>query len=121
MYKRQLLCLRRDVVGPFSLHLSYQLDDIEQMNDRCELSSLLLPSGDAMVGWQTVCLGADDVQKIRHGNSIKGDNSVSENLALAYDVEGELIAVLEGQPEFGCWQPRKVLLSICVLFVSCLM
>ena len=106
-----LLCLRRDVVGPFSLHQSYQLEDIEQMNDSCEVSSLLLPSGDAMVGWQTVCLGADDVQKIRHGNSIKGDNSVSENLALAYDVEGELIAVLEGQPEFGYWQPRKVLMT----------
>ena len=28
-----------------------------------------------------------------------------------YDVEGELIAVLEGQPEFGHWQPRKVLMS----------
>ena len=106
-----LLCLRRDVVGPFSLHQSYQLEDIEQTNDSCEVSSLLLPSGDAMVGWQKVCLGADDVRKIRHGNSVIGSDCVSETLALAYDVEGELIAVLEGQPEFGRWQPRKVLMS----------
>ena len=106
-----LLCLRRDVVGPFSLHQSYQLEDIEQMNDSCEVSSLLLPSGDAMVGWQKMCLGADDVGKIRHGNSVIGSGCVSETLALAYDVEGELIAVLEGQPELGRWQPRKVLMS----------
>jgi len=106
-----LLCLRRDVVGPFSLHQSYQLEDIEQTNDSCEVSSLLLPSGDAMVGWQKMCLGADDVGKIRHGNSVIGSGCVSETLALAYDVEGELIAVLEGQPEFGRWQPRKVLMS----------
>ena len=106
-----LLCLRRDVVGPFSLHQSYQLEDLEQTNDSCEVSSLLLPSGDAMVGWQKVCLGADDVRKIRHGNSVIGSDCVSETLALAYDVEGELIAVLEGQPEFGRWQPRKVLMS----------
>ncbi|MFL2651198.1 MAG: tRNA pseudouridine(55) synthase TruB [Anaerolineales bacterium] len=106
-----LLCLRRDVVGPFSLHQSYQLEDIEQTNDSCEVSSLLLPSGDAMVGWQKMCLGADDVGKIRHGNSVIGSGCVSETLALAYDVEGELIAVLEGQPELGRWQPRKVLMS----------
>tara|TARA_B110000014_G_scaffold257199_1_gene241415 strand:- start:511 stop:1137 length:627 start_codon:yes stop_codon:yes gene_type:complete len=106
-----LLCLRRDVVGPFRLHQSYQLEDLEQTNDSCEVSSLLLPSGDAMVGWQKMCLGADDVGKIRHGNSVIGSGCVSETLALAYDVEGELIAVLEGQPEFGRWQPRKVLMS----------
>ena len=106
-----VLCLRRDVVGPFSLHQSYQLEDIEQTHDSSELSSLLLPSGDAMVGWQQVCLGEDDVRKIRHGNSVKVSGCVSENLALAYDVEGELIAVLEGQPELGYWQPRKVLMS----------
>ena len=106
-----VLCLRRDVVGPFSLHQSYQLEDIEQTHDGSELSSLLLPSGDAMVGWQQVCLGEDDVRKIRHGNSVKVSGCVSENLALAYDVEGELIAVLEGQPELGHWQPRKVLMS----------
>ena len=102
--------LRRDVVGPFNLQQAYTLEDIEQAFDSGEIESILLPSSKAMVGWQEIRLDADAVRKIQHGNPIKDSGFISANLALAYDLEGELIAVVEGQPESGHWQPRKVLM-----------
>ena len=106
-----LRSLRRDVVGPFSLQQAYTLQDIQQAFDNCVIKSLLLSPSDAMVGWQEIRLDVDGVRKIRHGNPVKDSGCISSNLALAYDLEGELIAVLEGQPESGQWQPTKVLMS----------
>ena len=106
-----LQSLRRDVVGPFNLQHAYTLEEIQQAFDNNEIKSLLLPSSDAMVGWPELRFDADGVQKIRHGNPVKGAGCISSSLALAYDLEGELIAVLQGQPKSGHWQPKKVLIS----------
>ena len=87
------------------------MQDIQQAFDNCVIKSLLLSPGDALVGWQEIRLNADGIRKIQHGNPVKDSGCVSSNLALAYDLDGELIAVLEGQPESGHWQPTKVLVS----------
>ena len=106
-----LLSLCRNQLGGLQLNNAYTMDQISEASSNESINSMLIAAGDALPNWKSLVVDEDTKKNIRHGNSFKCSHSVTSDLALAYDKSGELIAVVEGQPDFGNWQPRKVFLK----------
>lgn len=104
-----LAALRRTVVGPFSIRQAHTPSELEKEFHAGRGGSHVLSPGAALKDWPEIRLQGEDLYSLQHGNPVTVAGTVPDCLGLAYDLCGELIAVVEGQPAAGQWQPRKVL------------
>ena len=90
-----LVGLRRTKNGRFSLRDAVSLRRLQEA----------FVNGD----WYTVELTLDQVDQVRHGHRVPAVEDVPiDTIARAVSEEGELVALVEYDPEAHEWQPRKV-------------
>jgi tRNA pseudouridine55 synthase len=70
----------------------------------------LLPADLALSGAPKVMLDAEGLTDVSHGRTISAQ-PVTDGVARAYAPDGRFVAVLQGEPGRGHWQPKKVFVT----------
>jgi tRNA pseudouridine55 synthase len=102
-----LVGLRRTKSGRFTLRDAVPLRRLQEAFDAGNWYRFLIPAAEAMADWPMVELDADQVELVRHGHRVPADPDM-KGLARGVSQQGDLVALLEVDPETHEWQPRKV-------------
>ena len=102
-----LVGLRRTKSGRFTLRDAVPLRRLQEAFDAGDWYRFLIPAAEAMADWPMVELDADQVELVRHGHRVPADPDM-KGLARGVSQQGDLVALLEVDPETQEWQPRKV-------------
>ncbi len=102
-----LVGLRRTKSGRFTLRDAVPMRRLQEAFDSGDWYRHLIPAAEALADWPMVELNADDVELVRHGHRVAGDPE-SKGWARGVSQQGDLVALLEFDPEASEWQPRKV-------------
>jgi tRNA pseudouridine55 synthase len=102
-----LVGLRRTKSGRFTLRDAVPLRRLQEGFDAGDWYRHLIPAAEALADWPMVELNADGVELVRHGHRVPGDAG-STGWARGISEQGDLVALLEFDPESLEWQPRKV-------------
>ncbi len=106
-----LVGLRRTKSGRFTLRDAVPLRKLREAFDNGNWYQYLIPAAEALSDWPAVELDADKVDAVRHGHRISGEAPEKGNMARGISDQGELVALLEFDPETSEWQPKKVFFS----------
>jgi tRNA pseudouridine55 synthase len=102
-----LVGLRRTKSGRFTLRDAVPLRRLQEAFDAGNWYRFLIPAAEAMADWPMVELDADQVELVRHGHRVPAEPDMN-GLARGVSQQGDLVALLEVDPETHEWQPRKV-------------
>jgi tRNA pseudouridine55 synthase len=102
-----LVGLRRTKSGRFTLRDAVPLRRLRDAFASGEWYKFLIPAAEALTEWPMVELDPDQVELVRHGHRIPAEDD-AEGWARGVSMQGDLVALLEFDPEVGEWQPRKV-------------
>ncbi len=102
-----LVGLRRTKSGRFTLRDAVPLRRLRDAFASGEWYKYLIPAAEALADWPMVELDPDQVELVRHGHRIPADGD-AKGWAHGVSMQGDLVALLEYDPEVGEWQPRKV-------------
>jgi tRNA pseudouridine55 synthase len=102
-----LIGLRRTKSGRFTLRDAVQLRRLQEAFDEGDWYRYLIPAAEALADWPMVELDADEVELVRHGHRIPAEGEAN-GWVRGVSQQGDLVALLEFDPEVGEWQPRKV-------------
>jgi tRNA pseudouridine55 synthase len=102
-----LVSLRRIRLGPFSVERATPLEELKRRFLEGTWEKIAMPASAVLEGWETVQLSPEEVEKIRNGIAIPAPEG-SSGRARALAPDGELMAVVEADPEAGTWHPKKV-------------
>ncbi len=102
-----LVGLRRTKSGRFTLRDAVPMRRLQEAFDSGDWYRQLIPAAEALADWPMVELNADDVELVRHGHRVTGDPG-STGWARGVSQQGDLVALMEFDPETSEWQPRKV-------------
>ncbi len=105
-----LVGLRRTQSGRFTLRDAVPLQRLQEAFQTGEWYKYLLPAAEALPDWPLVELNADEVDKVRHGHSLpsRWDHLPPDQLIRAVSEQGDLVAVMQYDPEQQILKPRKV-------------
>jgi tRNA pseudouridine55 synthase len=102
-----LVGLRRTKSGRFTLRDAVPLRRLQEAFDAGDWYRHLIPAAEALADWPMIELDGDGVELVRHGHRVPADSS-AEGWARGVSEQGDLVALLELDPETNEWQPRKV-------------
>ncbi|MCZ7551107.1 MAG: tRNA pseudouridine(55) synthase TruB [Anaerolineae bacterium UTCFX2] len=102
-----LVGLRRTKSGRFTLRDAVPLRRLQEAFEAGDWYRQLIPAAEALTDWPMIELDADQVELIRHGHRIAAGPD-QKGLARGVSQQGDLVALLEIDPETQEWQPRKV-------------
>jgi tRNA pseudouridine55 synthase len=102
-----LVGLRRTKSGRFTLRDAVPLRRLQEAFDAGNWYRHLIPAAEALADWPMVELDPDQVELIRHGHRVPAQAD-QKGLARGVSMQGDLVALLEVDPETQEWQPRKV-------------
>ncbi len=102
-----LIGLRRTRSGLFTLRDAVPLRRLQEAFEVGDWYKYLIPAAEALADWPMVELDADQVELVRHGHRIPAEPG-STGWARGISQQGDLVALLEVDPETMEWQPRKV-------------
>jgi tRNA pseudouridine55 synthase len=102
-----LIGLRRTKSGRFTLRDAVPLRRLKEAFDAGDWYKNLIPAADALGDWPMVELDADQVELVRHGHRVPAEDG-AQGWARGVSQQGDLVALLELDPESNEWQPRKV-------------
>ncbi|HZD55275.1 MAG TPA: tRNA pseudouridine(55) synthase TruB [Anaerolineales bacterium] len=102
-----LIGLRRTRSGRFTLRDAVPLRRLKEAFQAGDWYKYLIPAADALGDWPAIELDPDQVELVRHGHRIEAEPG-SKGWARGISTQGDLVALLEFDPESGEWQPRKV-------------
>ena len=105
-----LIGLRRTRSGRFTLRDAVPLRKLKESFDDNTWEKYLIPAAEALSDWPAVELDAEKLDIVRHGRRISAEPG-SGKMARAISEDGELIGLLELDPETMEWQPKKVFAS----------
>jgi tRNA pseudouridine55 synthase len=103
-----LSALTRLRSGQFRLESAHPLDVLLAEADGGEWSRRLLPMDVAVAEFDALELTDDDVTRISYGQAINGPASRQGELARAYSMQGDFVALVEFDAGDALWHPRKV-------------
>jgi tRNA pseudouridine55 synthase len=109
-----LATLVRMASGRFTLEEAVSLERLEEAFQHGQEDRYLLPLDEAFLDWPAMIVGADDAQRIVHGQAIVGDPPAAREegfLRRAYSLDGDFLAILEYRASSGRWYPKKVFAS----------
>jgi len=106
-----LVGLRRTKSGRFSLRDAVPLRKLREAFDTGTWYQYLIPAAEALSDWPSIELTQDQIDAVRHGHRIPGEEPVEGNMIRAISEQGELVALMEFDPEKSEWQPKKVFFS----------
>lgn len=102
-----LIGLRRTKSGQFTLRDAVSLRRLKESFDAGDWYQFLIPAADALGDWPMIELNPDEVELVRHGHRIPAEPDASDWVR-GLSQQGDLVALLEHDPETNEWQPRKV-------------
>lgn len=102
-----LIGLRRTKSGQFTLRDAVSLRRLKESFDAGDWYQFLIPAADALGDWPMIELNPDEVELVRHGHRIPAEPDASDWVR-GLSQQGDLVALLEHDPETSEWQPRKV-------------
>jgi tRNA pseudouridine55 synthase len=102
-----LVGLRRTKSGRFTLRDAVPLRRLREAFTSGEWYRYLIPAAEALADWPMVELDPDQVELVRHGHRVEAEPD-SQGWARGVSMQGDLVALLEYDPETNEWQPRKV-------------
>jgi len=105
-----LVGLRRTKSGRFTLREAVPLRKLRETFENGTWYQLLIPAAEALSDWPSIELTHEQVEAVRHGHRVPG-NEIQGKLARGISQQGELVALLEFDPETNEWQPKKVFFS----------
>ncbi len=105
-----LVGLRRTKSGRFTLRDAVPLRKLRESFENGTWYQHLIPAAEALSDWPSIELTHTQVDDVRHGHRIPGDKELGK-LARGISEQGELVALLEFDPEANEWQPKKVFFS----------
>ncbi len=105
-----LVGLRRTKSGRFTLRDAVPLRKLRESFEMGNWYQFLIPAAEALSDWQAIELNQEMVEAVRHGHRIQAEPGTGK-MARGISEQGELVALLEFDPESGEWQPRKVFFS----------
>lgn len=105
-----LVGLRRTRNGQFTLRDAISLRTLKEEFNNNTWARHLIPAGEALGDWQTVVLDAETLDKVVHGHRFPNETDMT-GWARAISDMGDLVALIESDPENNEWQPRKVFYS----------
>lgn len=104
-----LVGLRRTKSGRFTLRDAVPLRRLREAFTSGEWYRYLIPAADALADWPLVELDPDEVELVRHGHRIEAvEEEATDSWVRGVSMQGDLVALLEYDPETNEWQPRKV-------------
>lgn len=106
-----LVGLRRTKSGRFTLRDAVPLRKLREAFDTGTWYQFLIPAAEALSDWEALELTHEQVEAVRHGHRVPGEPPEHGNWARGISEQGELVALLEYDPEGQEWQPRKVFFS----------
>jgi tRNA pseudouridine55 synthase len=102
-----LVGLRRTRNGQFSLRDAISLRALQEAFDNGTWAQHLIPAVEALGDWQTVILNAETLDMVVHGHRFANESGMT-GWARAISDMGDLVALVEADPDTNEWQPRKV-------------
>ncbi len=102
-----LIGLRRTKSGRFTLRDAVPLRKLRDAFENDTWQNFVIPAAEALSDWPAIELTAEQLDIVRHGRRIPAEIGVG-NMARAISDDGELIGLLELDPETQEWQPKKV-------------
>lgn len=105
-----LVGLRRTKSGRFTLRDAVPLRKLREAFEKGNWYQYLIPAAEALSDWPAVELAQEMVEAVRHGHRIPAQAGIGK-MARGISEQGELVALLEFDPETSEWQPRKVFFS----------
>ena len=102
-----LIGLRRTKSGRFTLRDAVPLRRLQESFTAGDWYRYLIPAAEALADWPMIELDADQVELVRHGHRVPAEPN-SKGWARGVSQQGDLVALLEIEPESGEWQPKKV-------------
>jgi len=105
-----LVGLRRTKSGRFTLRDAVPLRKLREAFDTNTWYQYLIPAAEALSDWPSVELDHLQVESVRHGNRVPGTPDKG-TLVRGISEQGELVALLEFDPETNEYHPKKVFFS----------
>ena len=105
-----LVGLRRTKSGQFTLRNAIPLQTLRESFEQNTWYQYLIPAAEALSDWYTMELDEEQVDLVIHGHRIPAAED-SPEMARGITLQGELVALLQFQPEDNEWQPKKVFMS----------
>ncbi len=102
--------LRRTASGNFTIHQAVVLAELQHAFTEKNWAHYLRRADDALPDWPSVHLAPEAVTRILHGQAIPLEE-YSDDLARAYNPDGEFIAILRADTQYHKWHPEIVLTS----------
>jgi tRNA pseudouridine55 synthase len=108
-----LASLQRRAVGDFSLEDAISMQDLEAEVAAGRLQDVLFPPDEAVLQLAALIVPDEDVARLRHGQPIVAGQVAEEALRRVYTVDGEFVALVQGDSQAGVWRPHKVFAGPC--------
>lgn len=105
-----LVGLRRTKSGRFTLRDAVPLRKLKDSFENGTWYQYLIPAAEALSDWPAIELSNADIDLIKHGHRVSAEPG-SNGMARGISEQGELVALLELDPEANEWQPKKVFFS----------
>jgi len=102
--------LRRTKSGRFTLKDAIPLRKLVESFDNGEWHKYVIPAAEALSEWPAITLTNERVEAIRHGHRIPAEGQ-TDQMVRGITEQGELVALLEYDPQTMEYQPRKVFFS----------
>jgi tRNA pseudouridine55 synthase len=102
-----LVGLRRTKSGRFTLRDAVPLRRLQESFTAGNWYQHLIPAAEALGDWPMIELDADQVELVRHGHRVPAEAD-STGWARGVSEAGDLVALMEVDPDTQEWQPRKV-------------
>ena len=99
--------LRRTKSGRFTLRDAVPLRKLTEAFENNSWYQYLVPAAEALSDWPSITLSNEEVELVKHGHRIPREEG-PEKLARAITEQGELVALMQFDPETKEFQPRKV-------------
>jgi len=99
--------LRRTKNGRFSLRESVTLSKLTEAFETNSWYQYMIPAAEALLDWPSITLSNKEVESVKHGLRIPREDG-PEELVRAITEQGELVALMQFDPEIKEFQPRKV-------------
>ena len=99
--------LRRTKSGRFTLRDAVPLRKLTEAFENNSWYQYLVPAAEALSDWPSITLSNEEVELVKHGHRIPREEG-PEKLARAITEQGELVALMQFEPETKEFQPRKV-------------
>ena len=103
-----LVGLRRTKSGRFSLRDAIPLRKLREAFDMGTWYQYLIPAAEALSDWPSVELTPEQIDEVRHGHRIPGEEPTEGDIIRAISEQGELVALLQYDHQNNEWQPKKV-------------